>query len=416
MDINWYRNAVFYSLDVETFQDSNGDGIGDFNGLIKRLEYIASLGVSCIWLLPFYPSPNRDNGYDVKDYYNVDERLGTLKEFSSFMEKAGELGLRVLIDLVVNHTSREHPWFQAARKDPRSRYRDFYIWSDHPQEYEREHLMLVGEEDTMWTFDEEAGQYYLHRFYKEQPDLNIGSPHVRKEILKIIEFWLGLGVSGFRIDAAEMLIETYGMKESQVKDLAVFLDEMRAFTTNKNPQALLLAEVNAPPDKMIPYLKEGKRMQMLFNFFINQQLFLSLAQEKGIVLEEALKALPERNEGEQWLNFLRHHDELSLKLIAEDTRPEIFQSFAPEENMRSFGHGIRRRLAPMMNGDLQKIKLAYSLLFSIPGVPLVRYGEEIGMGRIYHCPAGPVSGPQCNGQMKSMLDFQQRLFKAWFIL
>ena len=380
MHDSWYKNAIFYSLDVETFYDSNGDGIGDFQGLIQKLETIAGLGFSCIWLLPFYPSPNRDNGYDVTDYYNVDARLGDLGDFAQFLDKAEQLGLRVIIDLVVNHTSIEHPWFRQARKDPESPFRDYYVWSDEPLAYEKDHLMFQGEEDTIWSYDEKAGQYYLHRFYKEQPDLNIANPSVQQEILKIMTFWLRLGVHGFRIDAAEMLVEPYGLKGKDKEELMSFIDDMRAHTQRQGKEVLLLAEVNAGPDSMGTYIGDGKRVHMLFNFFLNQHLFLSLADENKSHLEKALKTLSPIAATSQYLNFLRHHDELNLKLLSAKDQQKVFDAFAPEKDMRIYGFGIRRRLAPMLGGDMQRLKLAYSLLFALPGAPLIRYGDATGMG------------------------------------
>lgn len=380
MQKNWFDNAVFYSLDIETFCDSNADGIGDLQGLISKLEYIAGLGAGCIWLLPFFPSPNRDNGYDVMDYYNVDTKLGDLGDFAEFLEKARQLGLRVIIDLVVNHSSIQHPWFQAARKDKNSVYRNYYIWSDKPLEYEKEHLMLGGEEDTLWTYDEVAGQYYLHRFYKEQPDLNIGNPEVKKEILKIMGFWLALGVNGFRIDAAQMLVEDYGMKGPDKDDLLAFINQMRDFAQSRKKDVLLLAEVNSEPEEMKIFLQEEERMHLLFNFYINQHLFLSLAREDKTPLEESLLKLKNIHPHNHWLHFLRHHDELNVKLLDKKAQASVLDRFAPQEDMRIYGFGIRRRLASMMDGSDMKLKMAYSLLFSLPGAHLIRYGDEIGMG------------------------------------
>ena len=376
----WYHNAIFYSLDVETFYDSKSDGIGDFHGLIEKLDCIAGLGANCIWLLPFYPSPNRDNGYDVMDYYNVDPRLGTLGDFSQFLGKAEQLGLRVIIDLVVNHTSIEHPWFQLARRDKQSQFRNYYVWSDEPIKYEKEHLMFQGEENSVWTYDEVAQQYYLHRFYKWQPDLNVVNPKVKEEILKIMEFWLRLGVNGFRIDAAQLLVEPYGLKGADKEDLLNFIDEMRDYAQSQRSDVLLLAEVNSGPEEMMTYFKAGERMHMLFNFFLNQHLFLALADQNKLPLEKALRALPPMDQSARWLNFLRHHDELNLRLLSKDDQEKIFRAFAPDDNMRIYGFGIRRRLAPMMNGNIKKIQLAYSLLFSMPGAQMIRYGDEIGMG------------------------------------
>jgi maltose alpha-D-glucosyltransferase / alpha-amylase len=377
---SWFKNAVFYSLDVETFYDSNGDGIGDFDGLISKLDFVAGLGVNCIWLLPFYPSPNHDNGYDVMDYFNIDERLGTMGDFSMFMEKAGQLGIHVIIDLVVNHTSIKHPWFQQARKDKKSPYRDFYVWSDKPLEFENEQLILEGEEHTMWTYDKVAKQYYLHRFYKQQPDLNIANPRVRNEILKIMAFWLRLGVSGFRIDATELLVENYGLNRDEDTQLEDFLDEMYEFAVARDPNVLLLAEVNAGPAKMRKFISGGRRIHMLFNFYINQYLMLSLAKKDSSPLSKALASLPKLHQHNQWLNFLRHHDELNLKQLSTKDQQIVFDKFAPEAKMRIYRHGIRRRIAPMMEEDPRMLRLAYSLLFSLPGIPLIRYGDEIGMG------------------------------------
>ncbi|HEY1024019.1 MAG TPA: alpha-amylase family protein [Sphingobacteriaceae bacterium] len=376
----WYKNAIIYSLDIETFYDSNGDGTGDFQGLIKKLDYLAGLGINCIWLLPFYPSPNRDNGYDVLDYYNVDNRLGTLGDFAEFMDKASGLGIKIIVDLVVNHTSIQHPWFQEARKDAASKYYNYYVWSDRPLDYEDERVMLSGEVDTIWTYDEVAQRYYLHRFYKEQPDLNIANPHVRSEILRIIGFWLRLGVSGFRIDAAEMLIEPYGISGADQEDLSGFLVEMRDFISLRASDGILLAETNLEPAKMSTFMEAGKKMHMVFNFYLNQHLFLALALKSADPLHKALKKLPALEKENQWLNFLRHHDELSLKLLNEKERNAIYTAFAPEDNMKIFGSGIRRRLAPMLNGDQQRLELSYSLLFTLPGICMIRYGDELGMG------------------------------------
>lgn len=376
----WYKNAIIYSLDIETFDDSDGDGTGDFTGLISRLDYIADLGISCIWLLPFFPSPNRDNGYDVMDYYAIDQSHGTMDGFMAFMDKANEYNIRVIIDLVVNHTSIEHLWFQEARKDINSKYRDYYVWSYEPQDHKEEHLIFPEEEDTIWTYDKEAGQYYLHHFYREQPDLNIANLEVRKEILKVMGFWLDRGISGFRVDAAELLIEPYGIPKVDNEDLSNFLDEMRDFITAKKHDAILVAEANVPPDKTGVYLDQGERMHVIFNFFLNQHLFLALARENATPLYSALKALREIADSHQWLNFLRHHDELNLDLLNSNEQQDIHRRFAPDQNMRIFKTGIRRRLAPMLDGNTKMLKLAYSLLFSLPGTPMLRYGDEIGMG------------------------------------
>ena len=374
----WYKNTIFYSLDVETFMDSDDDGVGDFQGLTKRLDHLSGLGITCLWLLPFYPSPNRDNGYDVMDYYNVDPRLGTLGDFVEFIHQASDRGIRVIVDLVVNHTSNQHSWFQQARSDKNSKYHDYYVWSENPPKTQPEQLIFPGVEESLWEYDKQADAYYLHHFYKEQPDLNIANPAVREEIYKIMGFWLQLGVSGFRIDAAPFLINPLGIPDCP--DLESFISDMRQFITSRRGDAVLLAEAKVEPERISVYFGNGDRCQILFNFLLNQYLFLALAQKDSQGLRDGLKALPNVPNIGQWLNFVRHHDELAIDLISDSQRKEIFQAFAPEKNMQIFGTGIRRRLPPMLNGDRRRIELTYSLLFSLPGTPLLRYGEEIGMG------------------------------------
>lgn len=378
----WFLNSIIYSLDVETFYDLNDDGIGDFKGLTEKLDYLSGLGVTCLWLLPFFPSPNRDNGYDVIDYYNIDSRLGDLGDFVQFISRCKELGIRVIIDLVINHTSHKHPWFQQARQDKASPFRDFYIWKDKPEPFDKKKLMFHGEEDEIWTYDRKARQYYLHHFYKEQPDLNIGCKALQNEILKIIEFWLFMRVDGFRIDAAEMVIDSYGMNASDKKSLERFLEEIRSFAASKNPDVLLLAEANITPKKMSVYFKEDKRMNMLFNFYANQHLFLSLSKYNATVLGKAYGKLSQSKGTHRYqlLNFLRHHDELSLALLSPADADYVFNEFAPGKHMRIYERGIRRRLAPMINNNIPRLKMLYSLLFSMPGAVLIRYGDEIGMG------------------------------------
>ncbi|MBD2307414.1 alpha-glucosidase C-terminal domain-containing protein [Chroococcidiopsis sp. FACHB-1243] len=376
----WYKNAIVYSLDVETFMDSDGDGVGDFPGLTQKLDYLAGLGITCLWLLPFYPSPNRDNGYDVMDYYSVDPRLGTLGDFVEFMHKARERGIRVIVDLVVNHTSIAHPWFQAARSDRNSKYRDYYVWSDNPPPADPKHIAFPDVEDSLWDYDEQAGAYYLHHFYKEQPDLNIANPAVREEICKIMGFWLELGISGFRIDAAPFLIMGIGIPEAKAEDLEEFLIDMRAFLVSRRADAVLLAEANVDADQIPVYFGNGDKMQLLFSFLLNQHMFLALARQDAATLIDGLKTLPDAHRSCQWLNFVRHHDELTLDRLNESEIQEIFQAFAPEENMQMWGRGIRRRLPPMFGGDRQRVELVYSLLLTLPGTPMLRYGEEIGMG------------------------------------
>ncbi|MGH7962939.1 MAG: alpha-amylase family protein [Candidatus Binatia bacterium] len=376
----WYKDAITYCLDVETYVDANGDGIGDFVGLTKRLAYLDGLGVNCLWLLPFYPSPNRDNGYDVIDYYNVDHRLGTLGDFVEFMHQARERGMRVIIDLVVNHTSDQHPWFQSARKDKDSPYRDYYVWSETEPENADEEVVFPGAQETIWTYNGEAGAYYLHHFYEHQPDLNITNPAVRQEICKVMGFWLALGVSGFRVDAAPFLIELKGIEGANVSDPHAYLREFRDFLSWRRGNAILLAEANVAMNKIHEYFGDGDKLHMLFNFMVNQHLFLALTRQQAAPLIKGLRKPPQIPDSGQWANFLRNHDELDLGRLSAKQRQEVFQEFAPEAHMQIYGRGIRRRLAPILGGDQRRLRLAYSLLLTLPGTPVLYYGQEIGMG------------------------------------
>jgi maltose alpha-D-glucosyltransferase/alpha-amylase len=376
----WWKNAIVYCVDVKSFRDSDGDGIGDLAGLAERLEYLASLGVTCLWLQPVMPSPWRDNGYDVSDYYSVDRRHGSLGDLVELLRTARELGLRVITDLVVNHTSDQHPWFQAARSSRQSPYRDWYVWQDEPQE-QPQGTIFPGEEGSTWTRDEASGQWYLHRFYRFQPDLNIENQAVRREIHKIMGLWLELGMSGFRIDAAPFLIETAGIPgKSPDADPHAALRDMRGFLSRRRGDAVLLGEANVPPDQLTRYFgQHGSELHMLFNFILNQGLYLSLAREDAGPLREHLEELPPTPLTGQYANFLRNTDELSLDKLAPDERDEVFAKFAPDESMRIYGRGIRRRLASMLDGDQRRLELAHSLLLSLPDTPVLLYGDEIGM-------------------------------------
>jgi maltose alpha-D-glucosyltransferase/alpha-amylase len=380
IDDLWYKNAVIYCLDVETFQDANGDGIGDFEGLKRRLDYLHGLGVTCVWLQPFYPSPNRDNGYDVADYYGVHEKHGSLGDYVGFMEHARSLGLRVIVDLVVSHTSTDHPWFQSARSDPASPYRDWYVWADERPADHKKGIVFPGTQQTTWTWDRTAGQYYFHRFYKHQADLNTWNPHVRAEIQKIMGFWLQLGVSGFRMDAVPFLIEKKGPNVEDEKDFGL-LKEMRDFLQWRTGDAILLAEANVPPEESASYFgDEGDHLQMMLNFPVNQRLFYALATGDIDPLIGALEETRDRPANAQWVQFLRSHDELDLGRLTEEQRQRIFKAFAPKKTMQLYDRGIRRRLVPMLDNDRRRLELAFSLLMSLPGTPMLQYGDEIGMG------------------------------------
>ncbi|HVD91903.1 MAG TPA: alpha-amylase family protein [Vicinamibacterales bacterium] len=376
----WYKNAIIYSLNVETFLDSDGDGVGDFVGLTDRLAYLAGLGVTCIWLMPFYPSPNRDDGYDVADYYGVHPRTGTFGDVVEFMNQARQLGLRVIVDLVVNHTSDQHRWFKAARRDPASPYRQYYVWSKKRPRSWNKGMVFPGVQQATWTRDAVAGEYYFHRFYDFQPDLNTHNPAVKEELMRIMGFWLQLGVSGFRMDAVPFVIERKGADVRPTRDYE-FLHEMRDFLQWRCRDGILLAEANVPPRESLQYFGDrGDRLQMMLNFWVNQRLFYSLASADTTELKDALLATYERPYAAQWGNFLRTHDELDLGRLTERQRQTVFEAFAPEKRMQLYNRGIRRRLASMLNNDRRRIELAYSLMFTLPGTPIMRYGDEIGMG------------------------------------
>ena len=377
----WYKNAVVYCLNVATFMDANGDGIGDFEGLVRRLDYLAGLGITCLWLHPFQKSPRRDDGYDISDFYQVDPVYGTLGDFVDFTHEAEQRGIRVIIDLVVNHTSDQHPWFKSARKSPSSKYRDYYLWSKkRPPDFD-EGMVFPGVQKTTWTLDPVAKAYYFHRFYQFQPDLNTQNPDVQAEIRKIMGFWLQLGVAGFRMDAIPFVIQTKGADVTRHVQQYDMLRDMREFLQWRKGDAVILAEANVLPRTNMHYFgDDGDRMHMMFNFQVNQNLFYGLASGDPRPLIKALKATRPRPASAQWGVFLRNHDELDLGRLTEKQRQTVFRAFGPEKDMQLYDRGIRRRLAPMLNGDRRKLELAYSLLFSLPGTPIIRYGDELGMG------------------------------------
>jgi len=377
----WYKNAIVYCLSVGTYMDSNGDGIGDFQGLIRRLDYLQGLGVTAIWLMPFQPSPGKDDGYDVADYYGVDSRYGTLGDFVEFTHGCRQRGMRVLIDLVVNHTSDEHPWFTEACRDPKRKYRDWYVWSKKRPENAKSGVVFPGVQKTTWTYHDVAKSYYFHRFYDFQPDLDTAHPEVQAEILKIMGFWLQLGVSGFRMDAVPFVIAKKGARFHRPVEQYDMLRSFSEFLTWREGEAIILAEANVLPDTDLKYFGDaGERLQMMFNFEVNQHLFLALATADSRSLARALEATKPRPSTAQWGQFLRNHDELDLGRLTESQRKSVFDAFAPTAEMQLYKRGIRRRLAPMFGGDQRRLELAYSLMMTLPGTPVLRYGDEIGMG------------------------------------
>ena len=376
----WHKNAIVYTIDLQSFADGNGDGIGDFVGLSSKLDYLSGLNVNCLWLQPFYPSPCRDHGYDISDYYSIDPRYGTLGDFVEFSQAARDRGIRVIADLVVNHTSIDHPWFQQARRDKHSKYRDWYVWSkDKPPDAEQG-MAFPGVQQTTWTFDEAAGEYYFHRFYDHQPDLNTGNPAVRAEIERIIKAWVQLGVSGFRLDALPFAITSKGPGSTAFGDHPEYLVDMRQVLSWQRGDAVFMAEANLPPDLVPLYFGEGDRVQMIFNFYVNQHLWLALARGDAQPIRNAYAALPAIPKYCQWVNFLRTHDELDLGRLSESERGEVFRAFGPEPDMQLYGRGIRRRPASMLDNNRARLELAHSLILTLPGTPVLRYGDEIGMG------------------------------------
>jgi len=377
----WYKNAIIYCLSVSTYMDANGDGVGDFRGLMNRLDYLQGLGVTAIWLMPFQPSPLRDDGYDVADYYGVNPRYGTLGDFVEFTHGCKQRGIRVLIDLVVNHTSDKHAWFQEARSDPKSKYRDWYVWSKKKPKNANDGVVFPGVQKSTWTYDKQAGAWYFHRFYDFEPDLNTSNPEVQAEILKIMGFWIQLGVSGFRMDAVPFVIAEKGPNVKVPAEQYDMLRTFREFLSWREGDAIILAEANVLPKTDMNYFGEaGERLQMMFNFAVNQRMFYALATGDTRPLKKVLKETKISEATAQWGQFLRNHDELDLGRLTDEERQAVFAAFSPDKDMQLYGRGIRRRLAPMLQGDRRRLELAYSLMMSLPGTPVLRYGDEIGMG------------------------------------
>jgi maltose alpha-D-glucosyltransferase/alpha-amylase len=376
----WYKDAIIYSLHVKTFCDSNGDGIGDFPGLTSKLDYLERLGVTCVWLLPFYVSPLRDDGYDIAHYERVDPRYGTLDDFAAFLDAAHRRNIRVITELVVNHTSDVHPWFQAARRAPAgSPKRDFYVWSDTDQRYLGARVIFRDVERSNWTWDPVAGAYYWHRFFSHQPDLNFDNPRVRRAVQKVMRFWLDLGVDGLRLDAVAHLYEREGTTCDNLPETHAFLKSIRAVVDRRYPDRVLLAEVNQSPAETRAYFGEGDECHMAFHFPLMPRLFLALTRQDASPIVEIVRQTSDLPDACQWAVFLRNHDELTLSAVAEDERAFLFEAYAADPRMR-LNHGIRRRLAPLLGNSRTQLELANALLLSLPGSPVLYYGDEIGMG------------------------------------
>jgi maltose alpha-D-glucosyltransferase/alpha-amylase len=379
MDATWYKQAVFYEVIVRAFFDSDGDGHGDLRGLMHKLDYLQHLGVDCIWLLPIYPSPLRDDGYDIADYYNVLPTYGNLDDFKALVEAVHARGMRIITDLVLNHTSDQHPWFQAALADRNSPYRDYYVWSDSDQKYQDARIIFLDTEKSNWTWNEQAGQYYWHRFYASQPDLNFDNPAVRAEMLNVMRFWLDLGIDGFRADAVPYLFEREGTNCENLPETHVYLKELRRFMDEHYPGRILLCEANQWPEDVRPYFGEGDEFHMGFHFPAMPRIFMSMRSGDATSLIDIINRTPAIPKNCQWCNFLRNHDELTLEMVTPEEREYMWREYAPEPRMR-LNLGIRRRLAPLLDNDRRKIGLANSLLFTLPGSPIIYYGDELGMG------------------------------------
>ncbi|PFG67461.1 maltose alpha-D-glucosyltransferase/alpha-amylase [Propionibacteriaceae bacterium ES.041] len=385
-DHEWFKKAVFYEVLVRSFHDSNGDGIGDFAGLAEKLDYLQWLGVDCLWLPPFFPSPLLDGGYDVSDYTSVLPLLGTVDEFRQFVEGAHERGIRIIIDFVMNHTSDQHPWFQQSRSDPDGPYGDYYVWSDGgpaegqvPEAYSDARIIFVDTEASNWTYDEVRGQYFWHRFYSHQPDLNFDNPKVLVEMLEAIRFWLRMGIDGFRLDAVPYLIEEDGTNCENLGGTHRILKAVRRMVDTEFPGRILLCEANQWPHDVVEYFGNDDECQMAFHFPVMPRLYMGLKQQSRACISEILADTPEIPPGCQWGTFLRNHDELTLEMVSEEDREYMWSEYAPDPRMKC-NIGIRRRLAPLVDGDLKQVHLLHALLLGLPGSPVLYYGDEIGMG------------------------------------
>jgi maltose alpha-D-glucosyltransferase / alpha-amylase len=378
-DDQWYKDAIFYELQVKSFYDSNADGIGDFRGLVEKLDYLKDLGVDCIWVTPFFPSPLKDDGYDIADFYGVHADFGTLQDAKLFIKEAHRRNLKVMFDLVMNHTSDQHPWFQEARSDPKSPRRGYYVWSDTDEKYQDARIIFTDTERSNWTWDPAAKQYFWHRFFSHQPDLNYDNPRVRRSIFKIMRHWLEMGVDGFRADAIPYLFEREGTNGENLPETHAYLKEVRREIDRQFPGRILLAEANQWPADVRPYFGDGDEFHMAFNFPVMPRIYMALRREDRTPIIDIISQLPDIPEACQWCLFLRNHDELTLEMVTDEERDYMYAEYAKDPRMK-INVGIRRRLAPLVDNGRRRIELLNSLLFTLPGSPIIYYGDEIGMG------------------------------------
>ena len=377
--VGWYKEAIIYQVHVRAFFDSNGDGIGDFQGLAQKLDYVQELGVSAIWLMPFFPSPLRDDGYDISDYRSVHPSYGTLEDFKTFLANAHDRGIRVIIELVANHTSDQHPWFQESRSSRDNPKRDWYVWSDTDARYRGTRIIFIDTEMSNWAWDPISKSYYWHRFFSHQPDLNYDNPAVREEMWNIMKFWLELGVDGFRLDAVPYLIEREGTSCENLAETHEVIRELRRKVDEQFPGTMLLAEANQWPSDLRPYFGNGDEFHMAFHFPLMPRMFMGLRLEDRKPITEILQQTPEIPPSCQWCLFLRNHDELTLEMVTDVERDYMYDIYAKDKTMR-LNLGIRRRLAPLLDNDRRRIELMNGMLMSLPGTPIIYYGDEIGMG------------------------------------
>ena len=376
----WYKDAVIYQTHVKAYRDGDGDGYGDFRGLMDKLDYIQSLGVTCVWLLPFYPSPLKDDGYDIAAYEEINPTYGTIKDFRAFLDESHRRGLRVITELVINHTSDQHPWFQRARNAPKGSWeRDFYVWSDDPNKFAGTRIIFTDTEKSNWAWDPVAEQFYWHRFFSHQPDLNFDNPRVLEAIISVMRFWLRMGVDGLRLDAIPYLVEREGTSCENLPETHVVLKQMRAALDAEFPGRVFLAEANQWPPDVRPYFGDGDECHMAFHFPLMPRMFMALRREDRTPIVEIMARTPAIPDSCQWAIFLRNHDELTLEMVTDDERDYMYTEYARDKRMR-INVGIRRRLAPLMDNGRRQVELMNALLMSMPGTPIIYYGDEIGMG------------------------------------
>jgi maltose alpha-D-glucosyltransferase/alpha-amylase len=377
--LDWYKDAIIYELYVRGFFDSTGDGNGDLRGVIEKMDYLADLGVDCLWLMPIFASPLKDDGYDISDFYRIHPTLGDVKDFEALAQAAHARGIRIITDLVLNHTSDQHPWFQEARRDPNSPYRNYYVWSDTDQKYLDARIIFTDSYQSNWTWDPVARQYFWHRFFSHQPDLNYDNPEVRQAVLDVIAFWLDHGIDGFRVDAIPYLFEREGTSCENLPETHDFCRDIRRMVDDRYPGAVLLAEANQWPADLMAYFGAGDEFHMAFNFPLMPRIFMAIRREQSRPIIDIMQQLPVIPDSCQWAVFLRNHDELTLEMVTDEERDYMYREYAKDPRMR-LNMGIRRRLAPLMECDRRQVVLLHSLLFTLPGTPVLYYGDEIGMG------------------------------------